>query len=176
VQEPAPQEELCASVLIRQAGGDQPFQICAQSAPRRLRKEITVDAKKSVAGQVLQVLQENRDLAGSGSPISRAMIYVPSARYFHGVLLRFEKLGPHKAVFRTGRIVNSAYTVVPGTEAVNRCMVSTEIPLASGERSAVFNLSSSRPNSLTYLDFAAVSVATALVGKVLNGENTGKKS
>jgi len=157
---------LNASVLLRTVQDGEPFRLFAQDSSNALPTNVAVDATHSVAGKVVEV--EQAAIKG-GKDRPRAIVYVPSTEYVHGVLITGEMRQKDQQIFQGTRVVPSAYLPLTGNiNEILQCLLCIEIPMEKSECSAVLSLSSRKKDCLGSLDFTAVKVVAALLTQVMN--------
>jgi hypothetical protein len=154
-----------ATVLVRQLQSNRPFKLYAQDKAGNFDSAVEVHGEASVAGKVVA---EEKDK-------HRSLLYVPSVRYKHAVLLALEKRGTNQQVFQTSRVVPAAYSparIENGT-APNKigCLLCIQIPRdpeTGANYEAVLGISAHKEDYMGTLDFAAARMAAVLLSRVMN--------
>jgi len=168
-----------ATVLTRNAG-DNFFQLHSQDSGKNFSTGIFVSSNDSAAAKVIdeeqKMLQKAVNEGKLFTPSQRPLLYVPSVRYKHAVLIGLERRGNNQ-VFPTTRIVPSAY-VAPtskGSEPnILESPLCAKIPLSENRQGqqAVFCLSSHRANRMGALDFAVSRMAGVLLSRIMGDSLT----
>lgn len=152
-------------VLARTIAGESPFRIYAQDSDNNFGANVTVHARESVAGKVIEAEQKHK----------RCLLYVPSVRYKHAVLIALEKRGDDQ-VFQTTKVVPAAYAPPVGNGGAPNILESllcVQVPISENgveAKHAVFSLSAHKANRMGALDFAVARMAAVLLGRTLDGK------
>jgi hypothetical protein len=161
-----PEGLFSATILKRLVKPGEPFKLYAQDKQNKFQQQFSVHETNSVAGKVVET--------DKTSP--RALMYVPSTKYIHGVVIKREKGPDDQEIFKQMEIVTSAYSDVTSSEDpdVQHCLMCITIPLQQlgkkpedPDTSAVLCLSGRKKDCMGALDFTALKVTAALLYEVM---------
>jgi hypothetical protein len=155
-----------ASILKRVVKPGESFKLYAQDRQNKFQDQFAVDETNSVAGKVVDT--------DKTSP--RALMYVPSTKYIHGVVITWAKAPNGQQIFMQTDIVPSAYSDVTSTidPDVQHCLLCIAIPLqqigkkpTDPDTSAVLCLSGRKKDCMGALEFTALKVTAVLVSELM---------
>lgn len=149
-----------ATLMVR-PGADQQFRIFAQDSRRSFDPDTSLDGSQSVAGAACKLPEGN-------------IIYVPNARFSHGVEINLYRSFPAREYFRAMSIVPNVFQWLDSeNSSLMRSLICVRVPTTAHDMIAVLCVSSLRPNSFGHVEMSITTLSAALLARVLQPASAG---